>query len=170
MRCAHGKHAGCPIPNRPSNWSYARGCDGQLLKAATLPSTPSTVLDDRGRKTTQRPGLAPGLFLRVRRCAIPSPRCRERKRPALIDQTRDALAARRPPVGQALERGHGVLDARGPGAGHDPVPQLGEVGTAGRSCLDLAQGRSPAPLGEGLITVLCTSGLDPAQGIVRAFT
>lgn len=63
MRWAHGNHAGCPIPKHAPTWSYARGCDGQLLKAATLPSTPSTVLTYRGRRNTQRPGFVPGLFL-----------------------------------------------------------------------------------------------------------
>ena len=37
------------------------GCDGQLLKAATLPSTPSTVLDSRAAKELKT-GLRARLF------------------------------------------------------------------------------------------------------------
>ena len=69
----------------------------------------------------------PVFFLRGGDVQSPLPLSRE-EQSALIDEPRDALAARRQPVGHALERGHGMLDACGPCAGHDPVLQLGQVG------------------------------------------
>src|SRR5690242_8079476 len=112
MHWAHGNHAGCPIPKLAPTWSYACGCDGQLLKAATLPSTPSTALAYRGRRNTQRPGFVPGLFLR-----------------RLVGELggRRARSACGGPASDALGRGR-VPDAGRPCALRDPVLQLDEAG------------------------------------------